>query len=112
MKYHVTGASRDTAEDIEMLVDAESEDAAAQTVAGMNVMVEKIEPAESELPSETHFRYEYHTLRCNFSDLQTHLNKYAKERWRVAHLNHDPHDNKSISVLMERIHHVDPTSKY
>ena len=112
MKFHVTGASRETADDIEMLVDAESEDAAAQTVAGMNVMVEKIEPAECELPVETTFRYEYHTLRCNFSYLQTHLNKYAKERWRVMHINHDPNDNKSISVLLERVHHVDPSSKY
>ncbi len=112
MKYHITGASRDTADDIEMLVDAESEDAAAQTVAGMNVMVEKIEPAECELPVEASLRYEYHTLRCNFSDLQTHLNKYAKERWRVMNIHHDPQDDKQIRVVLERVHHVDPSSKY
>lgn len=112
MKYHITGASKDTAEDIEMLVEAASEDAAAQTVSGMNVMVEKIEPAECELPAEAFHRYEYHTLRCNFSDLQSHLNKYAKDRWRVYHINHDSHDTKSVYVVLERIHFVDAGSMY
>lgn len=112
MKYHVTGASKETADDVEMLVEAASEDAAAQTVSGMNVMVEKIEPAAGELPAEACHRYEYHTLRCNFSDLQSHLNKYAKDRWRVFNINHDPQDNKSVCAVLERIHFVDADSMY
>jgi hypothetical protein len=111
MKYHVTGAHKDTAEDVEMLVEAESEDLAAETVSGMRVMVEKIEPAGAPLPNET-VRWEYHTLRCDFRDLQTYLNKYAKEFWRVFNIHHDPHDDKMVRVVMERLHRVDATSQY
>lgn len=111
MKYHVTGAHKETAEDIELLVDAESEDAAAQTVTGMSVMVEKVEPASEPLANET-IRYEYHTLRCDFRDLQTHLNKYASEWWRVLNIHHDPHDDKMVRVVLERVHRVDPSAQY
>ncbi len=108
MKYHVTGAHRETADDIELLVDAATEDAAMQTVSGMSVMVEKIEPAEEPLSSDT-IRYEYHTLRCDFGDLQGHLNRYGKEYWRVKNIHHDPHDDKMVRCLLERVHRVDPT---
>ncbi len=111
MKYHVTGAHKETADDIEMVVEAESEDAAAQTVSGMHVMVEKIEPASTPLATET-VRYEYHTLRCDFRDLQSHLNKYAAEFWRVLNIHHDPHDDKMVRVVMERLHRVDPNARY
>ena len=111
MKYHVTGAHKETAEDIEMLVEADSEDIAAQTVAGMSIMVEKVEPASVPLPTEA-VRYEYHTLRCDFRDLQSHLNKYAKDWWRVSHVHHDPQDDKMVRILLERIHRVDTDSQY
>ena len=111
MKYHVTGAHKETAEDVEMLVDADSEDKAAETVAGMHVMIEKIEPAGIPLATET-VRYEYHTLRCDFRDLQTHLNKYAREYWRVQNIHHDPHDDKMVRVVMERIHRVGAAGQY
>ena len=112
MKYHVTGAHKDTAEDVEMLVEAESEDAAAQTVAGMNLMVEKVEPAEKDFATDVQHRFEYHTLRGNFSDLQSLLNKYAKDRWRAMNIHHDPHDDKLVRVVLERIHQVDSDSMY
>jgi hypothetical protein len=111
MKFHVKGAHRETAEDIEMLVDAETEDAAAQTVTGMSVMVEKIVPAEAPLATDL-TRYEYHTLRCDFRDLQTHLNKYAHDYWRVLNVHHDPHDDKMVRVVLERLHRVDPSTEY
>ena len=111
MKYHVTGAHKETADDIEMLVDAETEDAAAKTVSGMSVMVERIEPASEPLPIEA-VRYEYHTLRCDFRDLQTHLNKYATDWWKAFHVHHDPQDDKMVRVVLERIHRVDTTSQY
>lgn len=111
MKYHVTGAHKETADDIELLVEADTEDSAAQTVSGMSVMVEKVEPATTPLANES-VRYEYHTLRCDFRDLQTHLNKYASEWWRVFHVHHDPQDDKMVRVVLERLHRVDATSRY
>jgi len=107
MKYHVTGAHKETAEDIELLVEAATEDAAAQTVSGMNVMIERLEPASMPLPTEQ-VRYEYHTLRCDFRDLAPHLNKYAEEYWRVLHIHHDPTDDKMVRIVMERQHRVLP----
>jgi hypothetical protein len=111
MKFHVKGAHRETAEDIEMLVEANSEDAAAQTVTGMSVMVEKIVPAGGPLSQEL-VRFEYHTLRCDFGDLQSHLNNYAQRWWRVLNIHHDPHDDKMVRVVLERIHRVDPTLEH
>ena len=109
MKYHVTGAHKETAEDVELVVDAQTEDAAMQTVCGMSIMVEKIEPAGDPLTHDC-VRYEYHTLRCDFGDLQGHLNNYGKEYWRVKNVHHDPHDDKMVRVLLERVHRIDPTS--
>jgi hypothetical protein len=111
MKYHVTGAHRETADDVEMLVEAASEDAAAQTVSGMSVMVEKVAPASEPLPNES-LRYEYHTLRCDFRDLQTHINKYAADYWRAIHIHHDPADDKMVRVVMERLHRIAPSARY
>ena len=111
MKYHVTGAHKETADDIEVLVDAETEDAAAKTVAGMSVMVEKIEPASAPLARDV-VRYEYHTLRCDFRDLQTHLNKYAAEWWKVFNIHHDSQDDKMVRIVLERVHRMDSTSQY
>lgn len=48
--------------------------------------------------------YEYHTLRCNFSDLQTHLNEYAAKEWRVHTIHHGHVDEKMVYVVMERQH--------
>ncbi len=111
MKYHITGAHKETADDVELLLEAATEDAAAQTVTGMDIMVEKIEPADDPLSADS-VRYEYHTLRCDFRDLQTHLNKYAEEYWRMFNIHHDPNDDKMVRVVLERIHRLDPTEGY
>lgn len=47
-------------------------------------------------------RVEYQTVRCNFGDLQAHLNKYALEEWRVLHLSHGTQDERMVYVVMER----------
>ncbi len=111
MKYHVTGVHKETAEDVEMMLDAENEDIAAQTVSGMSVMVEKVEPAREPMTNET-LRWEYHTLRCDFRDLQTHLNKYAKDWWKVFQIHHDPSDDKMVRVVLERVHRMAVDSHY
>ena len=72
-------------------------------------MVEKLEPAEMPLATDC-VRYEYHTLRCDFSDLQSHLNRYAAEFWRLYNIHHDPQDDKMVRCLLERIHRIDPTA--
>ncbi len=111
MKYHVTGAHKETADDIELLMEAASEDLAAETASGMSVLVEKVEPATMPLANEV-VRKEYHTLRCDFRDLQTHLNKYAEEYWTAFHIHHDPTDDKMVRVVMERPHRIEPGSHY
>ena len=49
-------------------------------------------------------QYDYHTLRCNFSDLQSHLNEYATDHWRLFSVHHDSQDDKIVRVIMERPH--------
>ncbi|MCB9850496.1 MAG: hypothetical protein H6817_07290 [Phycisphaerales bacterium] len=111
MKYHVTGAHKETADDIELLVEAANEDAAAKTVSGMNLMVERVEPATEPLPNDA-VRYEYHTLRCDFRDLQSHINKYAADYWRAYNIHHDPSDDKMVRVVLERVHRMTPDAQY
>jgi len=51
---------------------------------------------------------EYHTLRCNFSDLQAHLNEYAKKGWCVRNIAHGQTDDRMVFVVMERDHKAHP----
>ena len=111
MKYHLTGAHKESAVDVELILEADSEEAASAAAGQMSMMVEKIEPVVG--PSEDDvMRHEYHTLRCDFRDLNTHLNKYAADYWRVRDIHHDARDANSVYAILERMHRVAPDSKY
>jgi hypothetical protein len=111
MRFHIMGAHRESGDDVELLIESENEESVNQTMAGMNLMVEKLEPATMPLHTDI-VKYEYHTLRCDFRDLNVHLNKYAEDYWRIHNIHHDPHDDKMVRVVMERIHRVDTASKF
>lgn len=111
MKYHMTGAHKDSAIDVELILNADTEETAVAAAGLMNVMVERVQPLLRPIEEQV-LRYEYHTLRCDFRDLNTHLNKYASESWRVQDIYHDPKDANSAYVIMERMHRIAPDAKY
>lgn len=111
MKFHLNGAHKETGQDVEIIVDCDSEESAIAQAGVMDIMVERVEPLQQPIEDDV-MRYEYHTLRCDFRDLNTHLNKYAAESWRVRDLHHDAHDAKSVYVVLERMHRTAPDSKY
>ena len=102
MKYHILAAHRETAVDVEVLVEAETEGDATEVANSMQLMVERIEPVQTSLALGDAQWYEYHTLRCDFRDLAVHLTKYGKEGWRLLASHHDPNDDKMVRCVMER----------
>jgi hypothetical protein len=93
VKYHIKGAHRETAEDLEVIYEAESEQKASIAANNLGLMVESIKPYLEGL-------MEYHTVRCNFSDLQQYLNQYAEDEYQLNFIYIAP--DRMCFVVVER----------